>query len=150
MKFIAETVKKSRLFYQRAREYYSRARVMLLEFIRYMKSPDSDIVYAAAGFFPFVGWLFPLYCREKSDKCQQSGKQGLVLSLIAVSFLVSFFVIELIIPRSGKTFLFALIVLTYIFNVAYLALSAYAIYRTANGKAVQIPWVTRQSERLYL
>jgi hypothetical protein len=150
MKFIAEIVSKGRFYNQKAREYYSRARVMLLEFVRYMKSSDSDTAYAAAGFFPFIGWLFPLYFREKSDKCQQSGKQGLVLSLLAVGFLISLFMIELIIPRSFRTFLFALIVLTYIINVAYLALSAYAIYRTANGKAVQIPWVTKQSQKLSL
>ena len=150
MKFIAETIRKSRLFYQKAKEHYFRTRKMIFEFIRYMKSSDSDVAYAAAGFFPFVGWLFPLYFREKSDKCQHCGKQGLMLSLLAVGFLISFFVIELMIPRSFKTFLFALIVLTYIFNIAYLALSAYAIYRTADGKAVQIPWVTKQSENIYL
>ena len=150
MKFIAEITRKSRIFYQKAKEYCSRTRKMLLEFIRYMKSSDSDAAYAAAGFFPFIGWLFPLYFREKSDKCQHSGKQGLVLSLLAVGFLVSFFVIELLLPRSFKIFLFALIVLTYVFNISYLVLSVYAIYRTADGKAVQIPWVTKQSEKLYL
>jgi hypothetical protein len=125
-------------------------RAAVIRFIAYMQRPDSDPVYAAIGYVPFVGWLIPLYLREKSQLCQKSGKQGLVLSLMAAVTLLALFAIELFVPRSLKPLSFSLILLTYIFNAGYLTLSIYAMYHALYGRIVQIPWVSVQSDEMHL
>jgi uncharacterized membrane protein (UPF0136 family) len=125
-------------------------RIAVRAFVAYMQRPDSDPVYAAIGYLPFVGWLVPLYLREKSQLCQKSGKQGLVLSLLGAAVLLALFGIELFVPRSLKPLSFSLILLTYIFNAGYLTLSVYAMYHAFCGRIVRIPWVSVQSDEMHL
>jgi hypothetical protein len=129
---------------------YTRADKNVRIFIDYMKRPDSDPVYAAAGYVPFIGWLIPMYMREESELCQKNARQGLILSITAALFLFTLFFVELMIPRSLKVISFTLIVLTYIFNVGYLTLSAYAMYTAAYKRIVRIPWVSDRSATLQL
>ncbi|HEY1405405.1 MAG TPA: hypothetical protein VF857_02230 [Spirochaetota bacterium] len=148
--FISHADAKIRAYYIVSKELYNRAKIRTREFISYMKSSDSDPVYAAAGYFPFVGWLIPMYLRENSPLCQKNAKQGLLLSLFAALFLVVLFFIELLIPSNLKVVSFVLIVLTYIFNFGYLTLSAYAMYTAAYKRIAQIPWISNRSESIQL
>jgi hypothetical protein len=147
---VENIIQKSRHYLQLAKLRYVQTKTLFFEFIAYMKSSRSDVVYAAFGYVPFIGWLIPLYVRDKSEICQKSGKQGFLLSICAASVLMGLFFLELFTPRSFKAVMFALIVLTYLFNICYLTLSAFAMYHTAYGKKFRIPWVTDKSDKLCL
>jgi hypothetical protein len=147
---VGDIVQKSRQYLQIVKLRYSQAQVLFFEFIAYMKSSRSDVVYAAFGYVPFIGWLVPLYIRDKSEICQKSGRQGFLLSIFAACVLLGFFFLELFIPSGFKIAMFVLIVLTYIFNVCYLTLSAFAMYHTAYGKVIRIPWISDTSDKLCL
>jgi hypothetical protein len=150
MKLVDTITQKSLHYRTIARIHFETARKLFFEFIAYMQSPRSDVVYASIAYIPFIGWLIPLYVRENSDICQRSAKQGLILSVSAAAVLIGLFFLELFVPSGFKGLMFALIVLTYIFNICYLTLSAYAIYHTAYGRSVTIPWVSKKSENLFL
>ena len=132
------------------KEYYTKGKVIFFKSVNFMKSREADPYYAAAGYFPFIGWAIPLYLREESDLCQKCGKQGLLLSAYAAAFLFGMFFIELFIPRSIKIVSFALIVLTYIFNIGYMALAANGMYRAVYGKIIRIPIVSEKTEKIVL
>ncbi len=148
--FISKIRVKFDVLKERTIVLYNRADRNVRIFIDYMKRPDSDPVYAAAGYIPFVGWLIPMFLRENSDLCQKNARQGLILSIIAAGFLLSLFFIELIVPGNLKVISFILIVLTYIFNIGYLTLSLYAMYTAAYKRIVRIPWVSDRSATLQL
>ncbi|MGL4370175.1 MAG: hypothetical protein ACRCUT_10975 [Spirochaetota bacterium] len=133
-----------------AKVRYAQGKVLFFQWVDFMKSPESDHYYAAAGYFPFIGWLIPLYSREKSPLCQTCAKQGLIMSVTAAGFLFFMFFIELFIPHSAKIISFILIVLTYFFNFGYLALSGYGMYQAVYKKIMRIPVISEQTERLYL
>jgi len=148
--FIQEKTEQIRRLIAAAKVKYAEGKRLFFQWIDFMKSPDSDPWYAAAGYFPFIGWIIPLYVRENSELCQKSAKQGLLLSLTAAVFLFCMFFIELFIPRSIKIVSFVLIVLTYFFNVGYLALSATGMYHAVFKKIIRIPVISEKTEKLYL
>lgn len=132
------------------KRFYFMSKDAIFTFIAYLKADRSNPVYAATGYFPFVGWLIPLYLRENSELCQRSGKRGLLLSAYAALFLFAIFILELMIPSNLKLASFILIVLTYIFNLCYLSLSAYAMYKTFYQQDVSIPWLSQKADRIQI
>ena len=133
-----------------AKVKYIEGKKLFFQWIDFMKSAESDSWYAAAGYFPFIGWIIPLYVRENSQLCQKSAKQGLLLSLTAAVFLFCMFFIELFIPRSIKIVSFVLIVLTYFFNIGYLVLSATGMYQAVYKRTIRIPVISDKTEKMYL
>jgi hypothetical protein len=147
-KITEQTAGKFRALRIASEKWFARTKARFYKFVAYMKRPDSDRVYAAAGYIPFVGWIIPLYARENSELCQKCGKQGLVLSASAALFLLCLFFIDLLLPAGLKAVSFALIVLTYIFNIGYLTLSLYAMYNAAYMRIVRIPWISGRSDTI--
>ena len=147
---IETTEKKVRTLIILAKEYYAKARDFYFKSVDFLKSRDSDPYWAASGYFPFIGWVLPLYLREESDLCQKCGKQGLLLSAYAAAFLLGMFFIELFIPRSIKIVSFSLIVLTYIFNIGYMALAASGMYQAVYGKIIRIPVISDKTDKIVL
>ena len=133
-----------------SKEKYEQGRVLFFQFRDFLKSDDSNPYYAAAGYVPFIGWLAPLYLREKSELCQKCAKQGLLLSIYVAAFLFSVFFLDLFIPRSIKIASFVLIVLTYIVNIGYMVISASGMYHAVYGRTIRIPLVTDKTEKLVL
>ena len=132
------------------KEKYAQGRTLFFRCRDFLQSERSNPYYAAAGYVPFIGWLAPLYLREKSELCQKCGKQGLLLSIYIALFLFSVFFVDLFIPRSIKIASFVLIVLTYIVNIGYMAISVSGMYHAVYGKTIRIPLVTDKTEKLVL
>ena len=132
------------------KQKYEICKAFYFKSVAFMKSRESDPYYAAAGYFPFIGWLAPLYLREESPLCQKCGKQGLLLSIYAALFLFSVFFVDLFIPRSIKMVSFVLIVLTYIFNIGYMVLSVSGMYNAVYGKILRIPVISDKTDKLVL
>ena len=133
-----------------SKEKYEQGRILFFRCRDFLRSERSNPYYAAAGYVPFVGWLAPLYLREKSELCQKCGKQGLILSIYIALFLFSVFFVDLFIPRSVKIASFVLIVLTYIVNIGYMAISVSGMYHAVYGRTIRIPLVTDKTEKMVL
>jgi uncharacterized membrane protein len=129
---------------------YAQGKVIFFKCRDFLKSDESNPYYAAAGYVPFIGWLAPLYLREKSELCQKCAKQGLLLSIYIALFLFSVFFVDLFIPRSIKIASFVLIVLTYIVNIGYMAISVSGMYHAVYGRTIRIPVVTDRTDKLVL
>ncbi len=99
---------------------------------------------AAAAYIPFIGWLLPLYLKEESDFCQESGKTGFILAIFFTGLVLGLFFINLFfIPRDWRVVRLIMVLLVYACYAVYFPLCGYGMYLSVHGKKLEIPFLSQ-------
>jgi len=93
--------------------------------------------YYYMAYFPFIGWLIPLYVRENDQLAQYHGKTGLVLSVSCILPALFLFLLNFISPLDWRIFRFILVVMIYCIYAVYAAILTAGIYSVYNEKTLQ-------------
>ncbi len=114
--------------------------------------PENARFFAAAAYVPFVGWMLPLYLKEDSSFCQESGKQGFVLAVFFAAIPMALSLLGvLFVPKDARIVSLVLAILVYLSNSVYLVLcviSAFMAIRTE--KLLAVPVAASYAQRLQL
>jgi hypothetical protein len=104
--------------------------------------------FSIAGFFPFVGWLLPLYLCPESDRCQKIGRESMVMVAFTTGMLLLLNLLIITVMRNHVIFELIFVVLVYTLDIAYLAISGFGIYKSARNEDFVIPCVSRYASSL--
>ena len=100
------------------------------------------------AYFPFIGWLLPLYMREEDRAAQYHGKTGLVLSVSCILPALFLFLVNFISPADWRIFRFILVVMIYCVYVVYAAILAAGIFSVYNEKTLQFDFLKKIIDKL--
>jgi len=105
-------------------------------------------LFSALAFFPFIGWLFPLYLKRGSVIDQKNAKVSLLIScsVILISVLLTF--IDFFTPSTYIFVFFIISTLQYILLTSYLLFSLIAISLTCLNKKIFLPYFSNLADSL--
>ena len=116
--------------------------------LEYILSLDWTRVLSAFAYFPFIGWIIPLYFKTESSDCQKNSREGLYLSAVFSLMLTSLFLFRIVIASGFSVVLFVITLFHITGIVSYYALSVYLIYRTYRFGSFSIPYLSVKAEKL--
>ena len=116
--------------------------------INYILSLDWTRILSAFAYFPFIGWVFPLYFKTESADCQKNSREGFYLSAFVSLTLSALFLFRIVIASGFSVFLFIITLFHILGIISYFAFSVYLIYRTYRFGSFRIPYISVKAEKL--
>ncbi|MBP7902021.1 MAG: hypothetical protein KA015_04300 [Spirochaetes bacterium] len=116
--------------------------------LEYIQSLDWIRILSAFAYFPFIGWIFPLYFKTESTDCQKNSREGLYLSIIVSLTLTALFLFRIVIASGFSIVLFVITLFHITGIISYFALSVYLMYRTYRFGSFSIPYLSVKAEKL--
>ena len=101
---------------------------------------DNSKIYALLAYIPLIGWILPLFVKKEDKSCQFHGKQGFILSILALLLGLSGFIVY------TDIFKYLLTVLYFAFFIGAFVYGAYAAY---NSKNTEIPVISAISKKIF-
>ena len=132
----------------RIKEKINSLKIKIKPVIDYVRSLDWTRILSAFAYFPFIGWIFPLYLKTESGDCQKNSREGFYLSAIVSLALTALFLFRIVVASGFSIFLFIITLFHIVGIVSYFALSVYLIYRTYRFGSFKIPYLSVKAEKL--
>jgi hypothetical protein len=103
-----------------------------------MKDENSHYL-AAAGYFPFIGWLVPVYLKEDDAFCQEHGKTAFYMALVILVAVTTLMLVNLFTTRDYRVIRLIIVILIYLIYFAYFLFISYGMYTSIHRKNFEIP-----------
>ncbi|HOF32452.1 MAG TPA: hypothetical protein PK624_01015 [Spirochaetota bacterium] len=132
----------------RIKEKINSLKIKLKPAIDYVRSLDWTRILSAFAYFPFIGWIFPLYLKTESENCQKNSREGFYLSAVVSLALTALFLFRIVVASGFSIFLFIITLFHIVGIVSYFAFSVYLIYRTYRFGSFKIPFLSVKAEKL--
>jgi hypothetical protein len=104
--------------------------------------------FVALSYFPFVGWLIPLYLKRDSLRCQDHAKQGLLLAAFFAVVILFLSLFNILLPKEWREIRLALVILIYLVYLLYFTFCTIGVVWALLQKELKPSLVRRYSERL--
>jgi uncharacterized membrane protein len=91
------------------------------------------------AFFPFIGWVFPLYLKSEDETIQKNAKVGLLLAFYTVSIYIFLIAIEFLLPSVLIHVSYAINSIIYAMLIIYFIILLIGIVFTQNNKVYKLP-----------
>ena len=115
---------------------------------KYVKSLDWTRILSAFAYFPFIGWIFPMYAKPDSADCQKNAKEGFFFSAVVALSLLLVYLFRIFIADAFRLFSFIIVLLHMATVISYAAVSIYLTFRTYRSGSFRIPLLSVKAERL--
>ncbi len=86
--------------------------------------------FVAVAYFPFIGWILPLYLKKDDDFMQQNAKLGLSLAGMVLLIDTVLLLIDFFMPARFIIVSFILILVIYAVLIIYFIILTYCIFKS--------------------
>jgi hypothetical protein len=135
---------------ERMKEKFIKIRQKTEEIYEFLKRLDWERILRITAYFPFIGWLLPMYLREGSDECQKNAREGFLLSAVSSGAFISLYLLRILVFGSIKIAVFGITLLHIIGVLVYLGLCVWLMFRTYRKGTFQLPFLSERAARLNL
>ena len=132
------------------KEKFIKIRQKTEEIYVFLKRLDWERILRITAYFPFIGWLLPMYLREGSDECQKNAREGFLLSAVSSAAFISLYLLRILVFGSIKIAVFGITLLHIIGVLVYLGLCVWMMFRTYRKGTFQLPLLSERAARLNL
>ncbi len=94
--------------------------------------------FAAVSFFPFIGWLIPLYLKPDNEFCQKQAKRGFYLACVFLTLIAFLLFIGIFFSRDWRVVRFIHAIVIYLAELTYFGFCAYGARMSVYNREAEI------------
>jgi hypothetical protein len=101
-------------------------------------SEHNNNYFAAVSFFPFIGWLIPLYLKPENEFCQMQAKRAFYLTCLVLFLIALLLFAGIFFSRDWRLARFIHAILIYMVELAYFGCCAYGARMSILNKEAEM------------
>ncbi len=123
---------------KKAKQYYHIAKGKVIWVKEKAFSEEYNNYFAAVSFFPFIGWLIPLYLKPENEFCQKQSRRGFYLALIFLALLALLLFVGIFFSRDWRLVRFIHAIFIYLVEFIYFGFCVYGARLSVLNKEAEI------------